>query len=96
MADCRSRISKDPSGLELLSKLYPGSSVANPIDFLATGTAAQLGTIIDYVDRRFDDIDAMVVIFGTPGLTRIFDVYDVLHEKMRPAASRFSRAARAR
>ncbi len=68
--------------VELLSKLYPGSSVANPIDFLATGTAEQLGTIIDYVDNRFDEIDAMVVIFGTPGLTRIFDVYDVLHLKM--------------
>jgi acetate---CoA ligase (ADP-forming) len=72
-----------PDALELLSQLYPGSSVANPIDFLATGTAAQLGTIIDYVDQRFDEVDAMVVIFGTPGLTRIFDVYDVLHEKMR-------------
>ncbi|MCZ7557777.1 MAG: acetate--CoA ligase family protein [Bacteroidia bacterium] len=71
------------AALELLSQLYPGSSVANPIDFLATGTAAQLGTIIDYVDQRFDEIDAMVVIFGTPGLTRIFDVYEVLHEKMR-------------
>jgi acetate---CoA ligase (ADP-forming) len=71
-----------PDALELLSQLYPGSSVANPIDFLATGTAVQLGTIIDYVDQRFDEIDAMVVIFGTPGLTRIFDVYDVLHEKM--------------
>lgn len=72
-----------PDALALLSQLYPGSSVANPIDFLATGTAAQLGTIIDYVDQRFDEIDAMVVIFGTPGLTRIFDVYEVLHEKMR-------------
>ncbi|MDT8324290.1 MAG: acetate--CoA ligase family protein [Bacteroidota bacterium] len=70
---------------ELLTKLYPGSSVANPIDFLATGTAAQLGTIIDYVDTRFDTIDAMVVIFGTPGLVEIFDVYAVLDEKMRTA-----------
>jgi acetyltransferase len=67
---------------ELLTKLYPGSSVANPIDFLATGTAEQLGTIIDYTDNYFDDIDAMAVIFGTPGLTEIFDVYDVLHHKM--------------
>jgi acetyltransferase len=70
---------------ELLTKLYPGSSVANPIDFLATGTAEQLGTIIDYVDTRFDTIDAMVVIFGTPGLVEIFDVYAVLDEKMRSA-----------
>lgn len=74
-----------PDADELLTKLFPGSSVANPIDFLATGTAEQLGTIIDSVDRHFDEIDAMVVIFGTPGLVKIFDVYDVLHEKMKTA-----------
>lgn len=74
-----------PAAAELLTKLFPGSSVANPIDFLATGTAEQLGTIIDYVDGSFDQVDAMAVIFGTPGLFRIFDVYDVLHEKMAKA-----------
>ncbi|MBE0644432.1 MAG: acetate--CoA ligase family protein [Bacteroidetes bacterium] len=74
-----------PAADELLTKLFPGSSVANPIDFLATGTADQLGVIIDTVDQRFDTIDAMVVIFGTPGLVKIFDVYDVLHEKMLTA-----------
>ncbi len=67
---------------ELLQQLYPGSSAANPIDFLATGTAAQLGAIMDFIDKRLDVIDAMVVIFGTPGLTKIFDVYEVLHQKM--------------
>ncbi len=72
-----------PAANELLDKLYPGSSVANPIDFLATGTAEQLGEIIDYSDQQFDVIDAMVVIFGTPGLTEIFDVYRVLDEKMK-------------
>ncbi|MCK5774692.1 MAG: acetate--CoA ligase family protein [Bacteroidales bacterium] len=70
---------------DLKTKLYPGSSVANPIDFLATGTAEQLGTIIDYVDTKFDEIDGMVVIFGTPGLTPIFDVYELLDEKMKTA-----------
>lgn len=70
---------------ELLTQLFPGSSVTNPIDFLATGTAEQLGKIIDYVDNKFDHIDAMIVIFGTPGLFKIFDVYDVLHEKMKTA-----------
>ncbi len=68
---------------ELKTKLFPGSSVANPIDFLATGTAEQLGTIIDYCNLYFDNIDGMAVIFGTPGLFRIFDVYEVLHEKMQ-------------
>lgn len=66
----------------LKEKLFPGSSVNNPIDFLATGTAEQLGMIIDACDQDFDHIDAMVVIFGTPGLFEIFDVYEVLHQKM--------------
>jgi len=74
-----------PASKELLEQLFPGSSVANPIDFLATGTAEQLGIIIDYVDEKFDEIDAMVVIFGTPGLFKIFDVYQVLDEKMKTA-----------
>lgn len=68
---------------ELLTKLFPGSSVANPIDFLATGTAEQLGTIIDYCEHHFDEIDAMAVIFGSPGLFKVFEVYDLLHEKMK-------------
>ncbi len=67
----------------LLDELYPGSSVANPIDFLATGTAEQLGSIIEYVDKKFDEIDAMIVIFGSPGLKKVFDVYEVLHSKMK-------------
>ncbi len=68
---------------KLLENLYPGSSVRNPIDFLATGTAEQLGTIIEYTDKKFDNIDGMAVIFGTPGLTKIFDVYNVLDKKMK-------------
>jgi len=68
---------------ELLSKLYEGSSVSNPIDFLATGTAEQLETIIDYCEHKFTNIDAMIVIFGSPGLFEVYDVYDVLHKKMR-------------
>ncbi len=67
---------------ELLAKLFPGSSVANPIDFLATGTAEQLGEIIEHCDKKFDNIDGMAVIFGSPGLFENYDVYKVLHEKM--------------
>ncbi len=74
-----------PDSRELLSQLFPGSSVANPIDFLATGTAQQLGTIIDYTDQKFDNIDGMAVIFGTPGLTPVFDVYDLLDQRMKSA-----------
>ncbi len=68
---------------KLKEELFPGSSTANPIDFLATGTAEQLGKIIDYTNDYFDNIDAMVVIFGTPGLQEIYDVYDLLDEKMK-------------
>ncbi len=71
-----------PDADKLLSELYAGSSVANPIDFLATGTAKQLGTILDYVEHRFDQIDASVVVFGTTGMWKVDDVYQVLHEKM--------------
>lgn len=67
---------------ELLSKLFPGSSVANPIDFLATGTAEQLGYIIDACENDFSHIDAMAVIFGSPGLFPVYDVYDLLDKKM--------------
>jgi len=72
-----------PDAELLKEELFPGSAVSNPIDFLATGTAEQLGVIIDYVDNKFDHIDAMVVIFGTPGLFNIHDVYNVLDEKMQ-------------
>jgi acetate---CoA ligase (ADP-forming) len=68
---------------DLLRKLLPGSSVANPIDFLATGTAEQLGLIIDYCDQKFEKVDAMMVIFGSTGLSHVFDVYQLLHEKMK-------------
>lgn len=66
---------------ELKAKLFPGSSVANPIDFLATGTPEQLGIVIDYCEQKFEDIDAMAVIYGTPGLTQLYEAYDVLHQK---------------
>ena len=68
---------------ELKSKLLPGSSVSNPIDILATGTAEHLGIAIDYCEHRFDEIDAIMVIFGTPGLVKLFEVYDVLDQKIR-------------
>ena len=67
----------------LLSRLFAGSSVSNPIDFLATGTPEQLGDIIDTCNNDFDNIDAMCVIFGTPGLAPIYDAYNVLNEKMK-------------
>ena len=72
-----------PLADELKEKLFPGSSVANPIDFLATGTPEQLGTVIDYCENKFDQIDAIAVIYGTPGLTQLYEAYDVLDEKIK-------------
>ena len=67
---------------ELKTKLFPGSAVANPIDILATGTPEQLGIAIDYCEEKFQDIDAIAVIYGTPGLTQLYEAYEVLHQKM--------------
>ena len=71
-----------PEAEELKSLLFPGSSVANPIDILATGTPEHLGIAIDFCENRFKDIDAIFVIFGTPGLVQLYEAYDVLHKKI--------------
>ena len=72
-----------PLADELKTKLFPGSAVANPIDFLATGTPEQLGIVIDYCENKFDNIDAIAVIYGTPGLTQLYEAYDVLDKKIK-------------
>ena len=71
-----------PEADELKAQLFPGSSVANPIDILATGTPEHLGIAIDYCENRFENIDAIFVIFGTPGLVQLYEAYDVLHKKI--------------
>ena len=72
-----------PKSQELLNKLHHGASVSNPIDLLATGNAEQLEQVIEYCDKKFDHIDAMMVIFGSPGLSRVYDAYEVLHDKIQ-------------
>lgn len=67
---------------ELKDKLLPGASVANPIDVLATGTPQHLEIAIDYCENKFENIDAIMAIFGTPGLVTMFEMYDMLHQKM--------------
>ncbi|MBR6319612.1 MAG: acetate--CoA ligase family protein [Prevotella sp.] len=71
-----------PMAEELKQKLLPGSSVANPIDILATAQPEHLATAIDYCEQHFDEIDAIMVIFGTPGLVQVFETYEVLHQKI--------------
>ncbi len=72
-----------PAADELKAKLLPGSSVSNPIDILATGGAEHLAIAIDFCEHHFPDVDAIMVIFGTPGLVKIYEVYDVLDKKIR-------------
>ena len=67
---------------ELEQYLHPGSSVSNPIDFLATGTADQLAIIIDYCEHQFKEIDGMIVVFGSAGLFDVQNVYKLLNVKM--------------
>ena len=68
---------------ELKAQLYPGAAVGNPIDILATGTPEHLALCLDYCEEKFDNIDAVLAIFGTPGLVTMYKMYDVLHEKMQ-------------
>lgn len=67
----------------LQKRLFPGSSVGNPIDFLATGTAEQLGIIIDACEHDFKEIDGMAVIHGSTGLEPVKDVYQLLDSKLK-------------
>ena len=68
---------------ELKAQLYPGAAVGNPIDILATGTPEHLALCLDYCEEKLDNIDAVLAIFGTPGLVTMYKMYDVLHEKMQ-------------
>lgn len=67
---------------ELKAQLFPGAAVSNPIDILATGTPEHLGIAIDYCEKEFENIDAIFVIFGSPGLVQLYEAYDVLHKKI--------------
>jgi len=72
----------NPIADELKKHLLQGSSVSNPIDILGTGTAKHLEIAIDYCENKFDNVDGIIVIFGSPGLNKIFEAYEVLDRKM--------------
>ncbi|MDR3250366.1 MAG: acetate--CoA ligase family protein [Tannerella sp.] len=77
------KLSDYPEAKELKSELLPGSAISNPIDILGTGEPKHLSTAIDYCEKKFDFIDGIAVIFGSPGLTRVYEAYDVLDKKMK-------------
>ena len=70
---------------ELLGKLFAGSSVANPIDFLATGTPEQLDEILTTCEEKMDEVDSIAVIFGNPGLFEVYEAYDVINNHLQKA-----------
>lgn len=72
-----------PAADGLKSRLFRGASVGNPIDILATGTPEHLRLCLEYCEEKFDEVDAVMAIFGTPGLVSMFEMYDVLHVAMQ-------------
>ena len=62
---------------ELKSKLFPGAAVGNPIDILATGTPEHLRLCLEYCEEKFDNIDAVMAIFGTPGLVTMLSLIHI-------------------
>jgi acetyltransferase len=68
----------------LAQVLAPGSATGNPIDFLASGTAEHLRSILAILQEHGGDrIDAVCVIFGSPGLFNIWPVMEVILEAGR-------------
>lgn len=68
---------------DLSDLLYPGASVKNPVDLLATGNADQLDQVIRYCDQHIKQVEAIVVIFGSPGLGSVREVYEVISKKSK-------------
>ena len=68
---------------EISQQLYPGAATSNPIDILATGTADQLEKVITYCENELKDIDAMIIIFGSPGLGSVKEAYQVIDQMIK-------------
>ena len=76
-------LSETPEAQELKKQLLPGTSISNPIDVLGTGGPEHLDIAINYCEKKFKNIDGIAVIFGSPGLNRVYDSYEVLHQHMK-------------
>ena len=57
----------------LRSLLPPEASVSNPVDMIASATADQYGQAVRVLGAA-PEIDALIVMFNTPLITRAFDV----------------------
>ena len=67
----------------LLDILYSGASAKNPVDILATGTAEQLDQVMAYCDKSINEVEAMIVIFGSPGLGSVKEAYQVISDQSK-------------
>ena len=67
----------------LLGMLHSGASAKNPVDMLATGTAEQLDQVLQYCDESISEVEAMIVIFGSPGLGSVREAYQVISDKSK-------------
>lgn len=61
----------------LRSLLPPEASVSNPVDMIASATAQQYGEVVRILGAT-SEIDALIVMFNTPLVTRSSDVADEL------------------
>ena len=66
-----------PAAARLRSLLPPEASVANPVDMIASATAAQYGQVTGILGAE-PDVDAVMVLFNTPLLTGSADVAEEL------------------
>ena len=66
-----------PTAARLRSLLPPEASVSNPVDMIASATASQYGHVACILGDE-QDVDAVMVLFNTPLLTRSVDVADEL------------------
>lgn len=67
----------------ILQLLHPGASAKNPIDILATGNAEQLEDVLGYCENNIEEIDGMIVIFGSPGLGSVTEAFEVIHKQSK-------------
>ncbi len=66
---------------KLAGILHHGSSITNPIDILATGSKEQLASVMDLC-YQLDYIDGIIVIYGKTGLDNLYEIFNLLHEKI--------------
>ena len=63
----------EPTAARLRSLLPSEASVSNPVDMIASATAEQYGQAVRVLGAAHE-VDALIVMFNTPLITRSFDV----------------------